>query len=459
MSIRVVLCGDSRVEGYGDKQDFPITPGPATTYGTAYSSTAGVVATVTPQAGAPGTGFTCGVKRIASSGKLALYIQSRGSGYVANQMPSVSVSGGDGTPPDFSTNVLPAGGYAVRVENYLIANGFPGAVVINHGLDGQTAAGWAKSTGLDSNYNQTMAEGAAGNSVNALIYVDVGFNDINSGSTAQAYHDNLLAAVNFWVADGYAVMLSYPFGCGTAGTTSQKANNAIVQSLSTQIDSIIATNPARVFKGVDNYSLFAANDSFFSGDGVHQLASGDVGIAAQLGPRMAQVMTALTVPPVAPASLSAAAPQASAVLSWPASTGATGYKIRRDGVTTPIYTGPLLTFTDAFALGTSHTYTVTAYNAAGESAATTAITASAITASLSLVVTQGGGATTLTWTADPLAVNGYAVLWIPGSALPTVGGIGEIVARIATGTLTWADTSVYRVALAAGCRYEIISLR
>ena len=77
---------------------------------------------------------------------------------------------------------------------------------------------------------------------------------------------------------------------------------------------------------------------------------------------------------------------------------------------------------------------------------------------LTLTVTPGVGVNNLAWLSDPLAANGYAVLWMPGSALPIVGATGEVVGRTVQGTLTWSDTSAYRLALAAGSRYEIISL-
>ena len=77
---------------------------------------------------------------------------------------------------------------------------------------------------------------------------------------------------------------------------------------------------------------------------------------------------------------------------------------------------------------------------------------------LTLTVTPGVGVNNLAWLSDSLAVNGYAVLWMPGSALPGVGATGEVVGKVAQGTLTWADTSAYRVGLSAGSRYEVIAL-
>jgi len=77
---------------------------------------------------------------------------------------------------------------------------------------------------------------------------------------------------------------------------------------------------------------------------------------------------------------------------------------------------------------------------------------------LTLTVTPGAGVNNLAWLSDPQAVNGYAVLWMPGSALPGVGATGEVVGKVAQGTLTWSDTSAYRVGLSAGSRYEVIAL-
>ena len=134
MALRVVVCGDSRVEGYGNKQDFPQVPGPDVYNRTPYSTINGVVATVTPKAGAPGTGFACGVRRVntgGSTGNIILFVQSRGSGYTANNMPTVAVSGGDGVPPNYFINPLAGGGIAQGLETYLNANGFAVTVVID----------------------------------------------------------------------------------------------------------------------------------------------------------------------------------------------------------------------------------------------------------------------------------------------------------------------------------------
>ena len=294
MPLRIVLCGDSRVEGAGDKKDFPQIPGPATNYGTAYSTDVGVTINVIPQASAPGTGFTCGVKRIPSTGLITCFIQTRGSGYVANQMPSLTVSGGSGTPPDFVLPVTPAGGFTVRLENYLLAHGFPGVQVIDMGIDGGSMQGWA-TTGK---YNLTVAEGSAGDPANSLIYLDVGINDINGGRTPQQYHDDLLSLANAWVADGYTVMVSYPYGVGSYSPAAELARNPTTQSLSTQIDAVIATNPAKILKGIDGYSLITANDSYFNGPGGDNLHCNSLGydaMTAVLGPR---IVEALAPPPV-----------------------------------------------------------------------------------------------------------------------------------------------------------------
>jgi len=215
-------------------------------------------------------------------------------------MPTVTVSGGDGTPPDFAIIPAPGGGITPGLEAYLIANGFPGATVINLGIDGAMTASWNNA----DTYYQTVAEGCALDPANSLIYMDIGINDILSGVTPTAYHDNLLATVNFWVAGGYKVMLSYPFGVVAPQSSANLALNPTVQGLKTQIDAIIATNPSSIFMGVDNYTLFvngpAPGPTSYYGnppDGLHQANTGDAAIVGILGPRIAQVMTPAATPP------------------------------------------------------------------------------------------------------------------------------------------------------------------
>jgi hypothetical protein len=86
------------------------------------------------------------------------------------------------------------------------------------------------------------------------------------------------------------------------------------------------------------------------------------------------VTTNLTVPvtiPGAPYSLTATTPSAAPVLSWHGSTGATHYKVYRDG--TAVATVTQTTYTDTSAGSGTHSYRVTATNSAGESGFSNAV--------------------------------------------------------------------------------------
>lgn len=72
----------------------------------------------------------------------------------------------------------------------------------------------------------------------------------------------------------------------------------------------------------------------------------------------------VTVPP-SPYNLTATTPSSAPVLSWHGSTGATHYKVYRDG--TAIATVTTTTYTDTGAPSGTHSYRVTATNSAGES--------------------------------------------------------------------------------------------
>jgi chitodextrinase len=114
-----------------------------------------------------------------------------------------------------------------------------------------------------------------------------------------------------------------------------------------------------------------------------------------------------TTPPSVPGSLTATAVSSSEIdLTWSASTdnvGVTGYKIYRNGSTSPL---ALVTTGTSYAdkgltAATTYTYTVSAYDAAGNESAQSALPVSATT-----LLTGSGGVyiTDLTWTS---ATNGW----------------------------------------------------
>lgn len=125
--------------------------------------------------------------------------------------------------------------------------------------------------------------------------------------------------------------------------------------------------------------------------------------------------------PSAPTGLAVTAKTSSTVsLSWTASSGATGYKVLRNG--TQVGTTTSTTYTDTgLTASTAYTYTVEAYNTAGTSAASSSVSATTSAAGVAPNAPTGltvGTVTTttvpLTWTASTTsgsyAVAGYYVL-------------------------------------------------
>src|SRR5205085_1226200 len=152
------------------------------------------------------------------------------------------------------------------------------------------------------------------------------------------------------------------------------------------------------------------------------------------------VLPADTQPPTAPTDLTATAAGTSQItLAWTASTdnvGVTGYNVFRDGGTTPIATLTGTTFSDAgLAPSTTHSYTVVAFDAAGNqsppSATASATTQAAAdtqppTVPTNLTATAASASQiTLAWTAstDNVGVAAYDV-FRDGGATPiaTVAG-------------------------------------
>jgi fibronectin type 3 domain-containing protein len=115
--------------------------------------------------------------------------------------------------------------------------------------------------------------------------------------------------------------------------------------------------------------------------------------------------------PVAPTSLSAVGASGQVTLAWAAVSGATGYRVYRDGVQIGVAVSPgyLDTGLDN---GTPYAYTVVATNVAGWSPVSTPVTGTpsvvAPNAPTGLVAAPGDGTVTLAWTATPSA-TGYRV--------------------------------------------------
>jgi acid phosphatase type 7 len=155
--------------------------------------------------------------------------------------------------------------------------------------------------------------------------------------------------------------------------------------------------------------------------------------------------TADTTPPTAPANLTGvAASQSQVNLSWGASTdnvGVTGYKVYRDGSFLASTTATTYSDTTVQA-GSTHTYTVYAYDAAGNisppsnsATVTTTVDSQPPSTPAGLAATVvSAGQVNLSWNAatDNTGVTGYTV-YRDGSPIATTSGPNAI---------TYSDTSV-----------------
>jgi fibronectin type 3 domain-containing protein len=119
-----------------------------------------------------------------------------------------------------------------------------------------------------------------------------------------------------------------------------------------------------------------------------------------------------TTVPAAPLGFTAAAGNAQVALNWTASSGATGYYVKRstttDGPYTQVATQATTNDTDTgLTNGTKYFYVVSAYNSAGQSANSAEVNATPVlpppAAPTGLAATPGNAQVSLTWSASPTA--------------------------------------------------------
>ncbi len=154
--------------------------------------------------------------------------------------------------------------------------------------------------------------------------------------------------------------------------------------------------------------------------------------------------------PGAPTSVNASAGNTQATVSWtaPSSTGGsaiTGYTVTSSGGQTATTTGATTATVTGLTNGTAYTFTVTAANAIGTSAASSASSAvtptSAATAPgapTGASATAGDTQATVSWTAPSSnggsAITGYTVTSSPGSLTATTAGTSATVTGLTNGT-------------------------
>jgi YD repeat-containing protein len=138
------------------------------------------------------------------------------------------------------------------------------------------------------------------------------------------------------------------------------------------------------------------------------------------------IVTPDTLPPDVPVAPTASAVSGSEIdLSWPATTdrggsGVGGYDVYRDGATKAIYTGPATTFHDTnLGGGTTHTYTVDAFdrasptpNYSAQSAASSPVTLPGSIPSIPGMPVPGGIRTSLNWNERWAASTGPVAYYV-----------------------------------------------
>ncbi|MFC9030895.1 chitinase [Streptomyces arboris] len=212
-------------------------------------------------------------------------------------------------------------------------------------------ANWSCSAGSGATVSTPVRSGTS-----ALKATPAGQDHAKCTQTV-AVKPNSTYALSSWVQGGYAYL--GVTGSGTTDVSTWTPGSTTWTKLSTSFKTGANTTSVTVYThGWYGQSAYFADDVEVTGpDGG---GGGD-------GPG--------PVIPAAPAGLAAGATTTSSVsLSWDAVSGATGYKVYRDGVQATTSTGTSATVT-GLAADTAYQFSVSATNAAGESVKSSAISA------------------------------------------------------------------------------------
>lgn len=212
-------------------------------------------------------------------------------------------------------------------------------------------ANWSCSAGSGATVTTPVRSGTS-----ALKATPAGQDHAKCTQTV-AVKPNSTYALSSWVQGGYAYL--GVTGSGTTDVSTWTPGSSTWTKLSTSFKTGANTTSVTVYThGWYGQSAYFADDVEVTGpDGG---GGGD-------GPG--------PVIPAAPAGLTTGATTTSSVaLSWNAVSGATGYKVYRDGVQATTSTGTMATVT-GLAADTAYQFTVSATNAAGESVKSVAVSA------------------------------------------------------------------------------------
>jgi chitodextrinase len=197
---------------------------------------------------------------------------------------------------------------------------------------------------------------------------------------------------------------------------------------------------------------FTATCSTCSGKGssIHKVAD----LLSSIDTQNAPAPSSDTTAPAVPTNLSATAASSTQVnLSWGASSdnvGTTGYNVYRNGVATPVATVAGTTYADTTVVaGTTYTYQVSAFDAAGNIGSKTAslsVTTPAAPDTLAPTVTVTAPATGATVTGSTVTLSANAVDNTGGSGVDhvtfRVDGAAVGSATVAPYNFTWNSTTV-----------------
>ena len=363
----------------------------------------GVVLTYSDTTAVAGTSYTYTVKSKTSSGVSAASIGNTG---YRNLTAPLSVAATDGT---LTTGVTVTWAASTGATGYQVWRAI-----------GTGAAAQIETVGAVLTYSDNSA--IAGTLYTYTVKA-TGAVGVSAASTGNTGYRSLIAPMSVAATDGTlttGVTVTWAASSGATGYQVWRAIGAGVAAQIATVGAVVTYSDTTAVAG----TLYTYSVKAVAAAGVSAASATDTGYRN------------LTAP------LSVAATDGTlttgVTVTWAASTGATGYKIYRDGSESALATvGAVLTYSDVSAVpGISYAYTVKATGAVGISVASLSNTGYRnLTAPLSVTATDGTSTSevTVTWAASTGA-TGYQVWRAIGTG---------VAAQIATvgAVLTYSDTT------------------
>ncbi|MFJ6520199.1 chitinase [Streptomyces filamentosus] len=213
-------------------------------------------------------------------------------------------------------------------------------------------ANWSCSAGTGTAVSTPVRTGTG-----ALKALPAGLDNAKCVQTVTV-KPNSTYTLSAWVQGGYAYLGASGTGTGTGTVSTWTPDSPSWKQLTTTFTTGASTTSVEVYT-----------------HGWYGTAAYYVDDVSVFGPDGGGTPDPDPVVPATPAGLAAGTPTTSAVpLSWNAVSGATGYKVYRDGVLAATVSGTSTTVT-GLAADTAYSFQVAASNAAGESAKSAAVSA------------------------------------------------------------------------------------